>query len=125
MKKINLKTLSYSHLVLVVIFIIGLYIAKDFGISWDEGHHRDSGQRVLVYIVKFFGLEGIKPIPPGLQEFDYMQKIYGPIFDIISAVIEEIFQINDMKNVFIMRHYLNFIFYFAGYIGYFLFIKLE
>ena len=55
MKKINLKTLSYSHLVLVVIFIIGLYIAKDFGISWDEGHHRDSGQRVLVYIVKFFG----------------------------------------------------------------------
>ena len=124
MKKINLKTLSYSHLVLVVIFIIGLYIAKDFGISWDEGHHRDSGQRVLVYIVKFFGLEGIKPIPPGLQEFDYMQKIYGPIFDTISAVIEEIFQINDMKNVFIMRHYLNFIFYFAGYIGYFLFIKL-
>ena len=53
-----------------------------------------------------------------------MQKIYGPIFDTISAAIEEIFQIYDMKIVFIMRHYLNFIFYFAGYIGYFLFIKL-
>ena len=53
-----------------------------------------------------------------------MQKRYGPIFDTISAVIEEIFQINDMKNVFTMRHYLNFIFYFTGYLGYFYLIKI-
>ena len=38
--------------------------------------------------------------------------MYGPIFDTISAVIEEVFQINDMKNIYIMRHCLNFIFLF-------------
>ena len=53
-----------------------------------------------------------------------MQKRYGPIFDTVSAVIEEVFQLKDMKDIFIMRHYLNFIFYFTGYLGYFYFLKL-
>ena len=122
MKKINLKNLSNGCLVLI--FIFGLSIAKDFGISWDESHHRDSGQRIVVYLISFFGLEGIKPIPPGLKDFDYMQKKYGPMFDVISAVIEEVFQIEDMRSIYIMRHSLNFIFYFAGYLGYVCFIRL-
>ena len=122
MKKISLKTLSNGCLVLI--FIFGLSKAKDFGISWDEGHHRDSGQRIVVYLINFFGLKNVKPIPSGLHEFDYLKKMYGPIFDTISAVIEEVFQINDMKNIFIMRHCLNFIFYFAGYLGYFYFIRI-
>ena len=122
MKRISLKTLSNGFLVLI--FIFGLSKAKDFGISWDEGHHRDSGQRIVVYLINFFGLENVKPIPSGLQDFDYMKKMYGPIFDTISAVIEEVFQINDMKNIYIMRHCLNFIFYFTGYLGYFYFIRI-
>ena len=118
------KKISFNHLILTILFVLGLNIAKDFGISWDEGHHRDSGQRIVVYLLNFFGLENIKPIPPRLQNFDYLKRMYGPIFDTISAVIEEIFQINDMKNVFTMRHYLNFIFYFTGYLGYFYLIKI-
>ena len=105
-------------------FLIGIHISKDFGISWDESHHRDSGQRVLVYLVKFLGLDWVKPIPEGLENYKYSEKMYGPIFDTISALIEESFQLNDFKNIYTMRHSLNFIFYFAGYIGYFFFIKL-
>ena len=45
--------------------------------------------------IKFFGLENIKPISR-LQNFDYLKRMYGPIFDTISAVIEKIFH-NDMK----------------------------
>ena len=106
----------------LIFFIIGIYISKDFGISWDESHHRDSGQRVLAYLVKFFGMDWIKPIPLGL-EFQYSWKIYGPIFDTVTVVIEEILQLNDMQNIYIMRHCLNFIFYFAGYFGFYIFIK--
>ena len=106
------------------LLIIGIYISKDFGISWDESHHRDSGQRVLVYLIKFFGFDWVKPIPKGLENFDYSEKMYGPIFDIISAIIEESFQIKYFKNIYIMRHTLNFIFYFIGYLGYFYFIRL-
>ena len=105
-------------------FFIGIYISKDFGISWDESHHRDSGQRVLVYLVKFFGLDWIKPIPVGLENFNYLEKMYGPIFDTFSAMIEESLQINDFKNIYTMRHTLNFIFYFLGYLSYFFFLKL-
>ena len=50
--------------------------------------------------------------------------MYGPIFDTISAILEESFQLNDFRHVYTMRHGLNFIFYFAGYISYFFFIKL-
>ena len=124
MKQINLKNLIFNHFILIIIFIVGLGIAKDFGISWDEIHHRESGQRIVVYLIKFFGLDNIRPIPPGLHEYDYNQKKYGPIFDTVSVMIEEGFKINDLKSIFIMRHCLNFIFYFLGYLCYFFFIKL-
>ena len=116
MKQTNLKKLIYNHFILIIIFVLGLFIAKDFGISWDESHHRDSGQRIAAYLIKFFGLENIRPIPPELKDFDYMQKRYGPIFDTVSAVIEEVFQLKDMKDIFIMRQYLYFIFYFTGFL---------
>ena len=123
----NLKRFTikpFSIFFFLSLLIIGIYISKDFGISWDESHHRDSGQRVLVYLVKFFGFDWVKPIPKGLESFDYSEKMYGPIFDTISAMIEESFQIKDFKNIYIMRHALNFIFYFIGYFGYFYFITL-
>ena len=120
----KLKIKSLGIFFFVSLFITGIYISKDFGISWDESHHRDSGQRVLVYLVKFFGLGWVKPIPEGLENFNYLEKMYGPIFDTISAILEESFQLNDFRHVYTMRHGLNFIFYFAGYISYFFFIKL-
>ena len=94
-KKIIIFIMVSPTILPPIAFVLGLNIAKDFGISWDEGHHRDSGQRIVVYLLNFFGLENIKPIPPRLQNFDYLKRMYGPIFDTISAVIEEIFQIND------------------------------
>ena len=113
----------FDILFFFILFIIGIYISKDFGISWDESHHRHSGQKVLAYLVKFFGMDWIKPIPKGFSDFNYIEKMYGPIFDTTSAMIEEILQLNDMQNIFIMRHCLNFLFYFAGYIGFYIFIK--
>ena len=56
MKQTNLKKLIYNHFILIIIFVLGLFIAKDFGISWDESHHRDSGQRIAAYLIKFFWL---------------------------------------------------------------------
>ena len=120
----KLKIKSFNFFFFLSLLVIGIYLSKDFGISWDESHHRDAGQRILVYLVKFFGLEWIKPIPSGLENFNYLYKMYGAIFDTTSAIIEESFQINDLKNIYSMRHALNFLFYFAGYLGYFYFIKL-
>ena len=101
---------------MIIIFVLGLFIAKDFGISWDESHHRDSGQRIAAYLIKFFGLENIRPIPPELKDFDYMQKRYGPIFDTVSAVIEEVFQIERHERHFYYAPLFKFYFLFSGYL---------
>ena len=67
----------------------------------------------------------VKPIPEGLENFNYLEKMYGPIFDTISAIIEESFQLNDFRHIYTMRHALNFTFYFAGYISYFFLHKIS
>ena len=35
------------------IYIIGLFAANDYGISWDENTHRIFGQKTIVYIIKY------------------------------------------------------------------------
>lgn len=107
----------------MTIFITGLYMSKDYGISRDDNWHRSSGQRVLVHIVKFFELTGDRPIPVTLNKLIDYDKNYGPIFDTISAVIEEYFSLN-IRDVFLMRHVLNFIFFFLGYFCFFLLLNI-
>ena len=68
------KNLIFNHFILIIIFIVGLGIAKDFGISWDEIHHRESGQRIVVYLIKFFGLDNIRPIPPDCMNTIIIKK---------------------------------------------------
>ena len=92
---------SISTFTFLSLFIIGIYISKDFGISWDESHHRDSGQKSFSLYCKFFGIDWVKPIPEGLENFNYLEKMYGPIFDTIAAIVEESLQLNDFRHIYI------------------------
>ena len=78
------------------IYIIGLFAANDYGISWDENTHRIFGQKTIVYIIKYFGFDHLITIPEGLNEFGsggWAIKDYSTIFDGLSAVIEELYPI--------------------------------
>ena len=112
-------------ILLLSIFILGLKVSEDYGISWDEPTQRIMGQETLVYIVSKLFPAQIKNIPNTLKDYsiEYAGR-YGPVFDLPTAIIEELFFADDLRQAYLMRHKVNWIFYFAGIIGFFLLSKL-
>ena len=127
MKKIffNIKNEKYFFLILIVYFSIGSNIFTDYGISWDEVNERFSGFVSLNEVYKLFNLEPITGptvvLPNGdiiKSEYptlsDYIYKEYGVLFNISLAFLENFFEINDIKKVFLLRHYVNFLIFFIS-----------
>ena len=121
MKSIFLKHLN--HLIFSILFITGLYFAKDFGITWDEAWHRLRGIETLAFVAKKLMIDKFIMIPDYIPEISSDHHRYGALFDTSSAFIEKAFSIKDKKDVFIMRHRLNFCFYFFGFYFFYLLIK--
>lgn len=116
MKHINIYTIS-----IFIIFIFGLSLSDDYGISWDEMDRRESGRSVIKDISKKIGFEH--------NAFKYFheqpdwEKAYGMIFELPAMIIEEILNINDKRDIFLFRHKLTFTFHFIGIICFFYFSK--
>ena len=127
MKKIffNIKNEKYFFLILVVYFSIGSNIFTDYGISWDEVNERFSGFVSLNEVYKLFNLEPItgptvvlpngdiiKPEYPDLS--NYIYKEYGVLFNLPLAFLENLLAIKDIKDVFLLRHFVNFLIFFIS-----------
>ena len=126
-----MKINKYYIVLAISIFVFGLEISEDYGISWDEGIQRIRGQKALVYVAKKLSPSNIKNIPNTLQGYNkfegsgkYGAGRYGAIFDLPTAFIEELFFSDDLRQAYLMRHKINWLFYFAGIIGFFFFSKL-
>ena len=118
------RSLIFSNnSILFTIFILGFYFSKDFGITWDEPYHRLRGLQILSFLAKKLSIINFPEIPDYSSVLNASHYFYGAFFDLTSAFIEKIFSIYDKKNVFIMRHKLNFCFYFFGFYCFYLFIK--
>ena len=122
MKKTHIGTIF----LFLSFYIFGCWVSNDFGISWDENQHRVFGQKTVIYIVKYFGFDHLIQIPDGLNEFgpeEFGVIHYSYIFDGLSAVVEELYPIQDMRDIFLFRHWLNWTFYFFGFLGFFLLLN--
>ncbi len=109
--KINKAALLFF----ILFFVTGVFTFRDYGISFDE-----SLQRILV------GEVNCSVIKTGdssvlLQEFE---KYYGPAYEIILFAAEEIFHVTDIRNVFLMRHFISFLTFFTAVI-FFYFLSLK
>ena len=101
----------FSIIVLIVPILIAINIYKDFGISIDEESTRYHGLVSLNYVIEFFGLhfEPFKNIK-SLETYEYRE--YGVLFEILSAILENIFKINSYQDIFYFRHlYVHIIFF--------------
>ena len=115
-------------------FIIGLNIFKDYGISTDEPFQRTSGHYWYLWIIENFF--------PNYENFSYLSKnfknmewskdmmdgsyvSYGVFFDIICAFLEDIFKIKNTQDIYFLRHFLNFLFFFLSSIFFFKLINLR
>ena len=105
----------YKHnylfiIILIVTFLISFSIYKDFGISIDEESTRYHGLVSLNYIIEVFNfnfdpIENIKR----LETYEYRE--YGVFFEILPALLENIFEIKNYKEIFYFRHlYVHIIF---------------
>jgi len=98
--------------------IIGIFFFKDYGISADEDINRLNGLVSLKYILQKIGFENyfnekFHNIPDLLS---YDDNIYGVVFDLPLALLEFIFNFDDLREVYLFRHLITFLIFFISVI---------
>ena len=134
---IKTKNLVISFFILLL--VVGILIHKDYGISWDERVSRNNGFINGNYIAnkilpnKFyenflkntlkdkFTKKTIDEVPIIDERHD---KAYGVTFDLPSAALEMILDIEE-NNIFDFRHLLNHFFFMFALIFFYRLIKLK
>ena len=113
---------SITFFLFSIFFLIGLLTFRDYGIWGDEEFQRFNGLYWLNYVLSFTSFDELKNIIAfkidQIGDFTLghpkYYPYYGVIFDLPAAFLELIFQIEDSKNYFYLRHFLNFTFFFVG-----------
>jgi hypothetical protein len=117
-KKFNIVIFFYFFIFL----IIGTFTARDYGVHIEEKFHRSNGFYWLNYILSFTDFTELKTISINklnnisdytLSAVSQYNK-YGVIFDLPAAYIEILFNINNSKDFYQLRHLLSFLFFFVG-----------
>ena len=124
-QNIFLKIVSFF--LFSIFLLVGLFSFRDYGLTIDEEFQRASGFYWLDYVLNFTNFESLKTsvdeiiskprhftLPPP-EEYNQ----WGVIFDLPMALIETIFEIEDQKDYYHLRHFFNFILFFCSSIFFF------
>ncbi len=98
----------YPRLFFGLLFLVGLLIVDDYGISWDEAIQRRHGRVSIDYAAEKLGLP-----PPGLEPNwhleDYQWANYGMLYQLTANLLElQLGWEDDPYQYYRLRHYLNF-----------------
>jgi hypothetical protein len=113
------------------LLFIGLVLVRDYGISFDEGVQRVSGQISLFYV--------FQKLPTSLQQHllspqaaaliaskggsrqlhDYKDRDYGVVFELPASAAEQVLRLRDERQIYLFRHTCNFLVCFAGLIAFY------
>ncbi len=94
----------------VAFFVVGCFIIKDYGISWDEGIQRWLGEENYNFIKT--------NNPQTLLE--NKDRFYGPAFEIFLFSAEKIFNLTEIRDIFLLRHVLSFFTFFIAVLCFYL-----
>ncbi len=108
----NIEKYEKYLFLLPIVFI--LKFAGYFAAPWDEPVQRLTGAVNLKYLVKRFGFIDLPNSAKTIPDLDlYPDKVFGPIFEIISICFEWLFQITPKNNLlqgnsdtYFFRHFL-------------------
>lgn len=95
MKKTYLKLL-YKHLGLflfLIMLLVALITFDDYGMSWDENTQRTTGQINYDYVFS-----------DDTSLLTWADKDYGVAFELPLIILEKVFNLEDSRSIFIMRH---------------------
>lgn len=114
------KTLSkyVSVLFFIGLLGLGLFIYKDYGVSFDEPAQRLIGATNLNHIAHKFNLtsiinnESFSQFPKRLDQIT--DRDYGVIFELPAAYMEHVLDLKQERDIYHARHLLTFLFFLAG-----------
>lgn len=120
--KISFKLFLY--LFLIIYFLIGLFIYKDFGIGIEEHFQRQNGFYWLNKLISYTNYDDFKYLvnskyqqillaDPDLPDPEFF-NFYGIIFDLPLAFIETFFDLKSSKFYFEIRHLFIFLIFFIS-----------
>ena len=117
---LNLNNKFFTFLFFLVFFLIGTFIFPDYGISIDEDNTRIIGFLSLESIFKIFAPEHIAEINEIIMgqkdahsDLDIVPTS-GVVFDLPMAFLELVFQFEDSRQYFLLRHFSNFLVFFIS-----------
>lgn len=97
-------------------FVVSIAGLKDYGLSWDEKiQWKGNGEIAIAYMVN-----------PGLNKEILLrstEKYHGPAFEALLVVCEKILHLKDTRAVYLMRHVLTFLTFFAAVICFYFLCK--
>ena len=93
-----------AALLFVVYLAVGVSIYSDYGISSDEISQRNFGLHSWEYMAS-----GDLSSPPARHDWDH-----GPALQIFLVAVEKVMHLEDTREIFLMRHLVNFLVFFAA-----------
>ena len=118
---INLKNNFFIYIFFIAYFVLGISIFKDFGISFDENINRTNGFVSLNYIIHFFGLDvDLDPFYKNIPSLtNYIDREYGVVFDLPAAFFEVVLGLNNIKDIYLLRHLMTFLIFYLSSLCFF------
>ncbi len=90
---------------ILLYFLVGIWIFRDYGISWDE-----NAQRVNNGLVNYnFVFEGKKK-----ELVESPEKYHGPAFELLLFSVERACKLTDLRTIYLVRHLLTFLTFFIS-----------
>jgi len=107
---INLTSKKFQIIFFGVLILLGLFIFRDYGMSWDEQYQRDSNGK-LVHNYVFHN-----EVEPYLSS---AEKYHGPAIEWPLYSFERVFGFSESRDVYLFRHLICYLFFiFSGFIFY-------
>lgn len=113
----KIKTFSIL-LVFSILLLTGLLSYQDYGVSTDEEACHFRAVVTAKYISETVGLRFAFPANiPAMA--DYSDRDHGVLFDLVAYGIERLLGLQDSRQIFIFKHLLTYLVFFAGLIAFY------
>jgi Dolichyl-phosphate-mannose-protein mannosyltransferase len=109
-----------------LLLLTGIFIYRDYGLSFDEEIERITGLVTFKYLLQTFS-PGIIPQVNWLQNIPdlktYQDRHYSPLFHLLCIFTKIIFQVKGSRETYFLTHLINFLVFCAGCFFFYKIIK--
>ncbi|HET6225772.1 MAG TPA: glycosyltransferase family 39 protein [Bacteroidia bacterium] len=110
LQRIESKQKQVVIIFFTLFFVLSIAGLKDYGLSWDEGIQWKANGEVAATYAAHPNAETRQVL------LNSLEKYHGPAFEIVLIFFEKVFQLEDSRAVYLMRHAITFLTFFTAVI---------